>query len=64
MACPLHSLLRQVGLEVPAALPDAEVQSISCDSRRLGPGTLFLGLPGTRVDGGLYWRQAIAAGAA
>jgi UDP-N-acetylmuramoyl-L-alanyl-D-glutamate--2,6-diaminopimelate ligase len=64
MACPLHSLLRQVGLEVPGTLPDAEVQSISCDSRRLGPGTLFLGLPGTRVDGGLYWRQALAAGAA
>ncbi|MCP9926438.1 UDP-N-acetylmuramoyl-L-alanyl-D-glutamate--2,6-diaminopimelate ligase [Cyanobium sp. CH-040] len=64
MAFSLHSLLRQVGLEVPAALADAQVESISCDSRRLGPGTLFVGLPGTRVDGGRYWRQALAAGAA
>ena len=30
----------------------------------LGPGSLFVGLPGERVDGGLFWRQALNAGAA
>jgi UDP-N-acetylmuramoyl-L-alanyl-D-glutamate--2,6-diaminopimelate ligase len=60
----LHPLLQQVGLPLPEALPNPEVGSISCDSRRVGPGTLFIGLPGTRVDGGSYWRQVLEAGAA
>jgi UDP-N-acetylmuramoyl-L-alanyl-D-glutamate--2,6-diaminopimelate ligase len=59
----LHPLLRQVGLAVPPSLANAEVRGISCDSRRVGPGTLFIGLPGTRVDGGSFWRQALADGA-
>ena len=58
----LHSLLRQVGLEIPADLPDADVSAVSCDSRRVGPGTLFIGLPGSRVDGGHYWPDVLAAG--
>ncbi|MGI8430653.1 MAG: UDP-N-acetylmuramoyl-tripeptide--D-alanyl-D-alanine ligase [Solirubrobacteraceae bacterium] len=33
------------------------------DSRRAGPGALFVGLPGTRVDGGRFARAALAAGA-
>jgi UDP-N-acetylmuramoyl-L-alanyl-D-glutamate--2,6-diaminopimelate ligase len=59
----LQPLLRQVGLPSPEALADVEVSSISCDSRRVGPGTLFIGLPGTQVDGGRFWRQTLAAGA-
>ena len=60
----LHSLLLQVGLEIPQALEDRVIGSISCDSRRVAEGTLFVGLPGTRVDGGMFWRQVLAAGAA
>lgn len=63
MAQLLPSLLHQVGLDCPPPLAQGEVTSISCDSRRVGPGTLFVGLPGTRVDGGSYWRQVLAAGA-
>lgn len=59
----LHALLQQVGLAAAGPWAMAEVASISCDSRRLGPGTLFIGLPGTQVDGGVFWRQALAAGA-
>lgn len=59
----LHPLLSEVGLQVPEGLPDATVRSISCDSRRVGPATLFIGLPGTQVDGGRYWRAALEAGA-
>jgi UDP-N-acetylmuramoyl-L-alanyl-D-glutamate--2,6-diaminopimelate ligase len=60
----LHSLLGQVGLPVPSTLVNAELQSISCDSRRVGRGTLFLGLPGTTVDGGRFWRQVLEEGGA
>jgi UDP-N-acetylmuramoyl-L-alanyl-D-glutamate--2,6-diaminopimelate ligase len=67
MSTLLQPLLRQVGLP---ALPDptgalarAEVNAVSCDSRRVGPGTLFVGLPGTAVDGGSFWPEVLAAGA-
>jgi len=60
----LHSLLGQVGLPIPPTLVNAELTSISCDSRRISSGTLFLGLPGTKVDGGQFWRQVLADGAA
>jgi len=33
------------------------------DSRRAGPGTLFVGLPGEQVDGGSFAAAALAAGA-
>jgi len=59
----LHPLLRQVGLAVPPGLENAELSSLSCDSRRIGAGTLFVGLPGTQVDGGQFWPEALAAGA-
>ena len=60
----LLPLLRQAGLTVPEGFADAEITGISCDSRRVGPGTLFVGLPGTQVDGGRYWPEVLAAGAA
>jgi UDP-N-acetylmuramoyl-L-alanyl-D-glutamate--2,6-diaminopimelate ligase len=59
----LHPLLRQVGLAVPPGLSNANVTSVSCDSRRVGPGTVFVGLPGVQVDGGIFWPQALEAGA-
>ena len=60
----LHALLRDVGLEVPAGLADPQLTSITSDSRLVGEGSLFLGLPGESVDGGRFWRQALQAGAA
>ena len=60
----LHALLRDVGLEVPAGLANPQLTSITSDSRLVGEGTLFLGLPGERVDGGRFWHQALQAGAA
>ena len=59
----LHPLLRQTGLGVPPGLANAEVSGVSCDSRRVGAGTLFVGLPGGSVDGGQFWPEALAAGA-
>ena len=63
----LQPLLRQVGLpplpDPTGALTQAVVSGVSCDSRRVGPGTLFVGLPGTAVDGGSFWPEVLAAGA-
>ena len=59
----LHPVLQQVGLEVPVGMPNGELSGISCDSRRIGRDTLFVGLPGTQVDGGCFWPQALHSGA-
>ena len=42
---------------------DAEVTGLSTNSHACKPGDLFLGMPGTRVDGGDFWQSAIANGA-
>ncbi len=52
----------------PLQLPDhpaleAEVKGLSTNSHACQPGDLFIGMPGTRVDGGEFWPSAIAAGA-
>jgi len=64
MTQPLHSLLTEVGLPLPPGLGNPTIESLSSDSRQAGPGSLFVGLPGTQVDGGCFWRQVLAAGAA
>jgi UDP-N-acetylmuramoyl-L-alanyl-D-glutamate--2,6-diaminopimelate ligase len=40
------------------------IDRIVYDSRRAGPGALFVALPGTKVDGHLFVREAVALGAA
>jgi UDP-N-acetylmuramoyl-L-alanyl-D-glutamate--2,6-diaminopimelate ligase len=42
---------------------DAEVKGLSTNSWDCQPGDLFLGMPGTRVDGGNFWASALEAGA-
>lgn len=42
---------------------EAEIQSISTNSHACQPDSLFLGMPGTRVDGGEFWPGALEAGA-
>jgi len=42
---------------------EAEVNGLTTNSHAVQPGDLFLGLPGTRVDGGEFWPSAISAGA-
>ncbi len=62
----LRELLAQVSAiaQLPdhAAL-DQEVKSISTNSHTCEPGSLFLGMPGTRVDGGEFWSSAMESGA-
>jgi UDP-N-acetylmuramoyl-L-alanyl-D-glutamate--2,6-diaminopimelate ligase len=42
---------------------EAEVKGLTTNSHACQPGDLFIGMPGTRVDGGDFWASAIAAGA-
>ncbi len=42
---------------------DAPISGVAVDSRRVRPGDLFVAIPGERVDGHDYARQAAAAGA-
>ncbi len=42
---------------------DQEVTGLSANSQAIAPGNLFIGMPGTRVDGGEFWQGAIAKGA-
>jgi len=60
----LHSLLKDVGLAIADGLGNPALTAITSDSRAVGAGSLFLGLPGERVDGGRFWRQALQSGAA
>ncbi len=46
-----------------AAAAGIAVTDITADSRAVGPGTLFAGLPGTKVDGARFVPAAVAAGA-
>lgn len=40
-----------------------EIRGLSTNSLACQPGDLFIGMPGTKVDGGEFWEGAIAAGA-
>ncbi len=42
---------------------DLEVTGLKTNSHTCTTGDLFIGMPGTRVDGGEFWQGAIAAGA-
>jgi UDP-N-acetylmuramoyl-L-alanyl-D-glutamate--2,6-diaminopimelate ligase len=42
---------------------DVEVKGLKTNSHACGVGDLFIGMPGTRVDGGEFWQSAIASGA-
>lgn len=42
---------------------EAEVTGLATNSHACKPGDLFVGMPGTRVDGGEFWQSAIASGA-
>ncbi|MEM1368575.1 MAG: UDP-N-acetylmuramoyl-L-alanyl-D-glutamate--2,6-diaminopimelate ligase [Cyanobacteria bacterium P01_H01_bin.15] len=62
----LSELLALVpGLESLPTQPavESEVTGLTTNSQAVNPGELFIGLPGTRVDGGEFWAGALASGA-
>jgi hypothetical protein len=54
----LSDLLRR---DVPS---DPVITGVTADSRRVGPGSLFVALPGTAADGRAFIPQALTMGAA
>ncbi|RUA15947.1 MAG: UDP-N-acetylmuramoyl-L-alanyl-D-glutamate--2,6-diaminopimelate ligase [Clostridia bacterium] len=50
-------------LHLPCQRPDIAITHISPDSRRIGPGGLFVAYPGVAVDGHRFIANAVAAGA-
>jgi len=59
----LHKLLDLVNIQPTALLLNPLINNISFNSKEVTKGTLFLGLPGSRSDGGIYWKDAINNGA-
>ncbi|MEN9224928.1 MAG: UDP-N-acetylmuramoyl-L-alanyl-D-glutamate--2,6-diaminopimelate ligase [Thermostichus sp. DRC_bins_24] len=62
----LQDLFKQAGFQPELAqgsLPGVRVQGLCTDSRQVKAGDLFLGVPGTQVDGGRFVGDALAAGA-
>ncbi len=57
-----EQVARAAGARVLRGGPGGPVRSV-IDSREAGTGDLFVGLGGTRVDGGAFARAALAAGA-
>lgn len=50
-------------LRLPCQYPDIPITHISSDSRRIGPGGLFVAYPGVAVDAHRFIPQAVVAGA-
>ncbi|MEA5512615.1 UDP-N-acetylmuramoyl-L-alanyl-D-glutamate--2,6-diaminopimelate ligase [Nodularia sp. UHCC 0506] len=59
----LRELLAAVDSVNYSAVADAEIKGLKTNSHACGVGDLFIGMPGTRVDGGDFWPSAIALGA-
>jgi UDP-N-acetylmuramoyl-L-alanyl-D-glutamate--2,6-diaminopimelate ligase len=60
----LSRLLEAIEYETAAVGLDREISRIAFDSRQCGPESLFVAIPGTRMDGHKYVAEAIARGAA
>ncbi len=57
-------IARAIGARLPdTASPDVVIESVCSDSRKACPGSLFVCLPGERVDGHDYAQQAANQGA-
>ncbi len=63
----LRELLAQLPPELLPAIEhpalDHPVTGLCINSKTCKPGDLFIGMPGTRVDGGEFWRSAMEKGA-
>ena len=60
----LKSLLDLVKISLPSEFVNPYIKQITFNSKDVKKGGLFLGLPGSRVDGGKFWKDAINNGAA
>ncbi|MCX5788660.1 MAG: Mur ligase family protein [Elusimicrobia bacterium] len=59
----LSELLTRVQTPSTTGPKDAEIRSIAYDSRRAGPDSLFVAVPGAKTNGNRFVREAIEHGA-
>lgn len=59
----LSEILYNISLETVSGRTDLEISKIEFDSRKIEPGTLFVAIKGTQVDGHDFIEKAIEAGA-
>lgn len=59
----LSKLASILGVSAASASAGGMLSGVAVDSRQVKPGDLFVALPGARVDGHAYAREAVAAGA-
>ena len=59
----LQQILYKVNIMQVVGVPDAEVNDLQTDSRKVAPGTCFIAVKGTITDGHAFIDTAIAAGA-
>lgn len=60
----LKDILYKVPLKSIAGDTDIEISAINFDSRKVGPGSLFVAVAGTQVDGHKFIAQAVGQGTA
>ena len=59
----LSDIIKDCGVLSVQGNPDVEITSLTNDSRRVQPGSLFIAVNGCGNDGRAYLDKAIAAGA-
>lgn len=59
----LLSNIKQINSIADHSALDADVKGVVTNSQLISPGDLFIGMPGTRVDGGEFWHSALNEGA-
>lgn len=60
----LRDLLEGLEADLSAGAGDLRIRGVTCDSRAVAPGSLFIAVPGERFDGHDFVPAAAAAGAA
>jgi len=63
LAMLLEELLRVIGFSCPPELLGQPVLGLATDSRQCRAGDLFIGMPGSKVDGGDFALEALSKGA-
>ena len=63
MAMKLTDILQGIDIVALSGTPDRDICGLTFDSRTCTPGSLFIAVPGTAVDGHAFIGKAVAAGA-
>ena len=55
----LRDVLRDIDITSMSADPEVEITGVSCDSRKIEPGNLFVAIKGYESDGNKYIPAAV-----